>query len=98
MWNDGSRVTEHILKRFVVYNKIDFCSSCGKGSLNSNDIECIFIRSVGFCVVSRICYTVLVIQVGITIAVKVHSAVAPVEDKSLCLAFKLLSTNMKHCR
>ena len=86
MWNDGSRLTDHILKRFVVYNRIYFCSTCGKGSLNSNDIACTFIRSVGFCVVSRISCTVLVIQVGITIAVKVHSALAPDRLKiSLCV-------------
>lgn len=62
MWNDGSRQTDYILKRFVVYNKTDFCSTYGKGSLNSNDIACTFIRSVGFCVVSRISCTILVAQ------------------------------------
>jgi hypothetical protein len=98
MWNDGSRLTDHILKRFVVYNKIDFCSTCGKGSLNSNDIVCTFICSVGFWVVSRISYTMLFFQVGITIAVKVYSALEPVEDKSLYLAFDLLSKNMKNRR
>ena len=81
MWNDGSRLTEHILKRFVVYNKIDFCCTCGKDSLHSNDIACSFIRSVGFCVVSRISYTVLVTHIDITIAVKVHSAL----EISLCV-------------